>query len=123
MRRAKTNACKLMDTREKPIPQALPARDLGRLERSVDDVAQIARKICRRDAPQRGLGAPTTHRLERPPRAERGCQPCGHLRVFLIEFEQDVGDEFEARSVRPIELRGIALGKAADQRTYAVRVR
>src|SRR6185369_7550637 len=95
----------------------LRARRSSGSERTIDDVAQIARKILRRsDTAQCDLGAPASRRLEGAPRAERGAQSCCNLRVLRIEFEHRVGEELEARAIGTVELRLIGLRKAADQR-------
>jgi len=86
-----------------------------RFERAIHDVAQIAREILRcSDPAQSSFSACAAARLKRAPRAERGGQPRGHLRVLRIEFEHGVGEEGEARAVSTIELSLIVLRKAAN---------
>ena len=59
--------------------------------------------------------------LERPPRAHRGQQPRGDLRVGRVEVEHDLFEELIARAVGAVELRLIG-GEPADQRPHAIGV-
>jgi len=60
--------------------------------------------------------------LQHRPDSEAGQHPCRDLRVDLVDLGHEVGDEAEAVAVGPGELRRIAHGERAHQRTQAVGV-
>ena len=72
-------------------------------------------------AAERRLRARLPLRLQRAPRAQRGEQARGDLRVRRIERQHDFGEQFITRAVDPIELRLVG-AEAADQGAHAIGI-
>ena len=56
------------------------------------------------------------------PIAERRCETCRNLRIFLVESEHGVSDEIVAGPVGAVELCGIALREGSDERANPVGI-